>query len=415
MKQHVWWTLKTSATPYLFLIAVAVIFGQLFSYTFQETIRFKGQSVGILFVLFVTALSFAAWVPLRAKSRMPRLPAIVMIAIAFLWLVVTLRIVSQEGAFNYTAFVTPVIALMLMLKPPNFRESIRFGDTVALLLSLSIVTTQVLDFAGWRDGREDIVTRWSPSIFGITGPFRWEGMFSDPNFAGFIGAFLLIYGLGRRPNWLRVSMGLIGTLVIVASESRSAYVAASAGLITLFILRSNNWKNFPRWTSTVIGVIALFALFAFILAIDPTLNGRVPIWQASFQLLPTEPLLGIGSDGFDQASRDSVIPWGNVDAHSIVFDPLVRNGLVAGAIVLFVLVGCVVLTFKARRTDRGLSFAIFITFLVGGLTYTVTTWQYPTVQILPLMTALLLAASSERTSSSQLDHSKQNKVPSAIK
>lgn len=407
MGPHIPRLLTSSASPYLFLLALTIIFGQFFFYSFEERILFKGQSVGILFVLFMTLLTFTVWLLFRPTSRMQRGPAVVLIATALLWLIVTLRIVSQNGAFNYTAFATPVIVLMLILKPPNFRESIRFGDTVALLFSLSIVTTQVLDLAGWRDSREDIVTRWSTSIFGITGPFRWEGMFSDPNLAGFIGAFLFIYGLSRRPNWLRVSMPVMGTLVIVASESRSAYVAASAGLITIFILRSNNWKNLPRWSAIAIGLASLFALFVFIITIDPTLNGRVPIWRASFLLVPEEPLIGIGSDGFRTAAQESLIPWGNVDAHSIVFDPLVRNGIVAGAVALLILAASAVLTFRARTTDFGLSLSVFVTFLAGGLTYTVTSWQYPTVQILPLLTSLLIAASSESVSKSRGKHARE--------
>jgi len=128
------------------------------------------------------------------------------------------------------------------------------------------------------------------------------------------------------------------------------------------------------------------------IVVDPTLNGRIPIWRSMIELADESPLIGVGSDRILQASQEAVIPWGNLDGHSVVLDPLARNGVVAGVIALLVLAGVALLSIKASSRDAGLSFGVLVTFLIGAITYTVTTWQYPTVQILPLLVALLIGA-----------------------
>ena len=399
MEKGLFQVLRTSALPYLTLLAVSMIGGQLLQYAFRSAPLFKAQSAGILFVLSVSATSLFAWLILTRRRRMTALPLLIVIGMVILWLIATLRIASEDGAFNYTALVTPVFLMMLAFKPPTFKEAIRFGDLVSVGLSISIVTTQVLDVLDLRANRTDIVTRWDIPIPGVDIAVRWEGMFSDPNFAGFIGAFVLVYGIFRWKAWLTPWLAICGGLVVLVSESRSAMVASATGLAAFVALWGSRYaKNHavPQWLFALMGIILIAVPVVAVIALDPTLNGRVPIWTSVIGLAGDNPLFGVGADGMLRASQDSIIPWGNVDGHSIILEPLARNGIPAGVIAALVLLGVGFLTARARRQDSGLSFGVFITFLVGAMTYTVTTWQYPTVQVMPLLVSLLLAAPLSR-------------------
>lgn len=281
---------------------------------------------------------------------------------------------------------------MIALKPPGKRDALKFGDAVALALAFTVVTTQVLDFTGLRANRADIDTRWSLPLFDIDVSSRWEGMFTDPNLAGFIGAFLFVYALARQPKRSMLWLVALGGLVVVASESRSALIALGIGATTFGVLRLKGRE--PRILGYVAaGVLSGIAIAAagFFVFMDPSLNGRVPIWQSMTGLAQENPLFGVGSDGVNEASRQGVIPGGNLDGHNVVLDVAVRNGIPAGALVLTILIATLFLCIRARTNDDGLSLSVYVTFLAGATTYNVTTWKYPGVQLLPLLVALLVA------------------------
>ena len=388
-------TLRMSAVPYLALLLIGVIGGQFLTYTFRSEPLWKAQSTGILFTLAFGAASFICWIILTPRSPMQRLPLLIIFGLTLLWCIATLRVVSQEGAFNYTALVTPTALLMLAFKPPEFKEALWFGDATVVGLSLSVVATQALDITGVRTNRADIMSRWDLPIDSLDPIFRWEGMFTDPNYAGFIGAFLLIYGLFRWKFRLSLWSTLCGSLVVFASESRSAFLAVTVGLSTFLIMKSTQVLRrslIPRWLIVLTAAICL-ALPAFALVrFDPSLNGRVPIWHAVIRLTSENIFFGVGSDRIIEASQSALIPGANLDGHSVILDTLVRNGMPAGITVVLVLIGVSLLCLRNHPRDSGLSFGVFATFCTGALTYTVTTWQYPTVQILPLLAAVLIAS-----------------------
>jgi len=136
----------------------------------------------------------------------------------------------------------------------------------------------------------------------------------------------------------------------------------------------------------------LFAI-AGLLSIDSTFNGRVPIWKASLDLVSENPLFGIGSRGFSVAASAGEIPWNNIDSHNILLDTLLRNGLGAFLLAGAFIVVCLILVTRVIGFDRGTSLAVLLTFFAAAMTYTVTTWIYINVQVLPLIVALLLANS----------------------
>jgi len=282
---------------------------------------------------------------------------------------------------------------MLLLKTPDFKESVFFANFVAAALASAAIITQFLDLTGLRSFRTDIQARWSIPIPWLDIPARWEGMFGDPNNAGFIGAFLIVYGL-RRTGLFRIYIVVVGSLIVILSQSRTALLAVLIGLAVL--LFASSWYRARRFrTSTTMLLIFGSLLFAIagLLSIDSTFNGRVPIWKASLDLVSENPLFGIGSRGFSVAASAGEIPWNNIDSHNILLDTLLRNGLGAFLLAGAFIVVCLILVTRVIGFDRGTSLAVLLTFFAAAMTYTVTTWIYINVQVLPLIVALLLANS----------------------
>jgi hypothetical protein len=377
--------------PYLCLLALAVIGGNFLEYVFRGSPFLKGQSVGLIFTLVVMAISFGAWLLVPGFRFAAPYIRVALILLVLLWAVSIARAVSEDTAFNYTALITPLALVMLFFKFPDIQESRCWSDFVSLALSFAIVVTQVLNWTGTRPFRLDINSRWDIPIPWLEIPARWEGMFGDPNNAGFIGAFLLIYGV-RRMGRTGVTVSIIGALVILLSQSRTAILAALVGIVVLVF--SSKWyrsKRVPSLTTVAFLLGIAFAAFAAVLLTDASFNGRVPIWEAFARLSLRNPLLGIGSAGISEASSSGVIPWRNVDGHNILIDTLVRDGVFA-----FLLAGalCVVVIIASARVlkfDSGLALAVACTVLASALTYTTLTWSYVSVQALPLLIALTLS------------------------
>lgn len=382
---------RRSTTPYLLLIATAIIGGNLLEYVFHGEPFFKGQSLGLISSFILGLCAALAWLitpGLRSVSRLAQLAFLLLLG---LWALALGRAVFEGTAFNYSAVLTPVFILMIVFKTPDIRESRVFGDFVAVSLASVAVATQVLDWTGLRAFRTDIASRWDLPIPWLDIPARWEGMFGDPNNAGFIGAFLIIYGL-RRKGLLRTYVVVVGALVLIMSQSRTAILAALVGITVLTF--ASNWyqrRQFkPVMTAGLIAGISCMALI-IVLAIDPTFNGRVPIWRAALSLVPRDLIFGIGSHGIGEASVAGEIPWSNTDAHSILIDSLVRDGILTFVCACALIVTSLLLASRVRKLDQGVSLAVICTFIAASITYTTTSWIYLNVQVLPLLVALLMS------------------------
>jgi O-antigen ligase len=123
---------------------------------------------------------------------------------------------------------------------------------------------------------------------------------------------------------------------------------------------------------------------------DPSLNGRVPIWREYWQLWGLSPGSGLGFQGIQAQVPD--LTGLAQDAHNVVLDSLVRYGVVPAffGTAFLVLAGFVVLSVGFR--DQGFPVAVYVTSMACFMTYTTFGWSYMTVFLWPFMLAVFLAA-----------------------
>lgn len=396
---------------YLGLIATAVIGSNFLHYAYRAAPFAKGQEISIWFMYALVGISFLLWIFSRSESKFTRNTHLVFSGLLALWAISICHDISEGGGFNWTAFLTPAVLILIWVKPPGRESAVRLTYFYASFLAFTIVLVHILDITGWRPYRADIVTRWLPMIPGLTQGIRWEGMFGDPNLGGYVGAFLITYGL-TRSRWQMWLFASLGFLAVVLSESRAAWLAAIVGALLALVgktlaRRASGQSGKLTITAGIVSVVIPIVAF---LILDPTMNGRTTIWGASFRLFEQDPVTGIGNAGYALAAAVGDMPSGNIDSHNIVVDSLVRNGVFAGVLALLVVLLISITSFQAFPSDRGQSAAIWFSFLVGAMTYTVVGWIYMDVQVMPLLLATILAdtAISTRGLPSQEGLSKVN-------
>ena len=384
-----------TALPYLAVLVSGIVGAQFLDYlTSFETFIF-GQTLGLVFFALSAAVAAPLWMAVQDHPRLPPLPLALFGLMVVLWAAITFHARADGSAFNYSAFLTPVILVMVAWKPPSRPEAWRLADYSFVLIASLALFTQVLDLLGIRDARTSILSRWSIPVLDYDLGFRWEGFFGDPNNAGLIGAVLVIYGLHRK-GWTRGFLLVVGACMVLFAESRTSLMGLAAGLVlTAITSRTYRQRRInPLITGAALAFISVVGLLT-IRSIDPSLNGRQEIWQAYVDLFRTSPLTGVGWTGIDTAAANSLIPWKTIDGHSLVIDTLTRHGLVAALVVVTVLVLALILAIIAVPRDNGASLAVLSVWMFAALTYTLTSWQYLNVLMVPFIIVILLASSQQ--------------------
>ena len=382
----------STTLPYLMVLVLGVVGGRFFDYAFyQEPVLF-GQTFGLLFQVSSTFVALLLWLPVQNREKLNGLALAIFGTLAILWILITIHARLDNSAFNYSALTTPLILLMIIWKPPTRTTAWRLADFSFALLALTAVLAQLLDTFGIRDPRM-LDTRWSLPLLDFDLGFRWEGFFGDPNNAGFIGAALVVYGLHRFGS-LRIALATVGLAIVVFSESRTALLALAAGLIITFVTSRYYISRQIRPVLTI-GLLTAALVFgaSLVWIMDSSLNGRVDIWKAFVELFASAPFSGVGWSGINLAAETSRIPWQNSDGHNVAVDAFARHGLIVGILVTGVLAASMGLAFKVRLHDDGTTLSVLTVWLMGALTYTVTTWQNLNVLLVPFILMLLLAAS----------------------
>lgn len=389
--------IPTSSFLYLAVIITGIVLGQFLDYVTYLTPYLMGQSLGLLFQLASTIVALVFWIQVKNSGTQFGLGRKIFVIMMALWVAATIHARLDQASFNYSALSTPIILLMIVSKPPSRRDAWRLADFTFVLLAILAMLTQLLDFLNLRNARDAFDTRLNVPLLDIGLRFRWEGYFGDPNYAGLIGAALAVYGLYRF-GLIRVLLVIVGSVIVVSSDSRTAVAALIVGLIVSALVHPRARKRLRQ--STAIQVVAGMTIFVGVLAavgLDPSLNGRVQIWMIFLEHFRSEPLAGVGWSGIGLVASTADASWKqvNLDGHSVLIDALARHGVFAGLLVSLVLVMSLRLVWRARVLDDGVSLSVFVVWLTGALTYTVTMWQNLTVLMVPFMVSLLVAYTNQ--------------------
>ncbi|MDO9484482.1 MAG: hypothetical protein Q7K25_00250 [Actinomycetota bacterium] len=373
-----------------FAIPPIAIFGHALS---PGTVVFKAQTLGIVLALALTLVCVLLWLPYRAQGRLPRIVVWTMLAIIAAWLIQILRIQADGALFNVSTFCLPALLILLLLKPPSPADiriaglALFYAVAIIALISLPLGIFGVMP--NGFEGADNGVCRLAALCDLVNNLNRWSGPFGSVNYAAPMGAALIVYGAVQRRHhaWILVSTGV---LVMVLSQGRTALFAAVAGLavVVLFSQRVSQWPN--RRAIRVGSVLGLlFAGLMYMLLFDPSLNGRVGIWEDLLRLWRTEPWTGLGSSGITANVEQAQGVGMALHAHSVVLDQLIRWGPGQALLTIAILVLIVIAAARALPTAGRGPVAVAVTVVVAGLVETMHDWTYWSIIMAMLVWSLV--------------------------
>lgn len=362
---------------------------------------FKGQGAGVIAPIVATALAVVLWLPYRRLPRWPNIVLLFLATVAITWLYQVVRTQLDQSLFNLAVIVVPVALLLIATKPVARSDA----DIAMFVLTYGLLAVSAASLLFGRLG-------WMPDGFEVSDgggesrlavlewlgiPGRWGGPFGSVNYASPVGGLLIVFGATRH-GWHRWVLGLGGVAVLALGQGRTAVLAVVAGLIVVlawspFVARTRR-PALVRWGIAAAAVVSAAGSVAIL---DPTLNGRTPLWSSYLGLFPHNPVFGVGDSGIlayvsERAQQPGFFP--HTHLHSVLLDALVRYGVVMG--VLSVAIFGLALAAGVHGLRRGdASMLALLTFVVAaGLTETIHSWFYWSAYLATL-TWVVLAAETD--------------------
>ncbi|MDR3093039.1 MAG: O-antigen ligase family protein [Bacteroidales bacterium] len=254
------------------------------------------------------------------------------------------------------------------------------------------------------------------SLYKITG-----SLFNPGPYAGFVAVgvpLALTYAIDKQHSrwerWLGSATLLATLLVLPATGSRAAWLAALVGIILVggrhlfirnWLLKNIRWR---RWL-VVVGVSLTICLLAGLYFMKKnSADGRWLIWQISTEAIKEHPLFGTGFGSFSAIYGNAQASWflsgKGTDAQMTVADSpeyafneyvqiLVELGIVGLALFLAVMVFCIGLPVAERHFSA--TTASLLTWLVFAA------FSYP-FSVLPLSILLVVLLAIAASSSQEL-------------
>lgn len=381
---------------YLAVFVAGVPLAVLFEDIYGGEAVLKGQPWYVLVPFVFAAISGIFWLRFNRIGNYSKSTLTFLIAMIFAWSILISLEIIDGLAHNYTTYLVPVILLMLIFKPISANAALRVGNTLAWATILVIVISFVHDL--FRGEQLPALGIRLPGVsLAVFEGARWVGPFENPNYAGPIVAFLLIYAFAKT-GWQRWIFMVSGATLVLMSGSRSAFLGSLAGLIIIFIYsRSPSLERIGRGAKAAI-VGAIFIAFSVIgIAVDPTLNGRTPIWPEYWRMWLVDPLTGIGTQEIQSRISAGEIGPEFVHAHNLFLDLLGRYGIVGFISITLVLGLALAVAIGAARRSDSLSLALVLTFLTIGLVEVHGSWLYWSIPTCWLLIAVLVGSRQPKT------------------
>ena len=366
------------------------------SYSAPQVLFVASQPVAVALTFFLFGLSVLLWIFFEPRETWPPLFQVVIFSLLALWVMGMLSSVVQRDPVDLTSLVAGPLLILLVLKRPPSRSVWMSGDAYAVSLLAVSLLAQIQDVLGVREMREQFWIRL-PFFADFFGPIpRWEGPFSNPNIAGPVGAFLVVYGIWRS-GVLRFVLVGSGALVVVIADSRTGFIAVLAPLVVLLVVRSLRGlrtSGVPDWLTYGVFTAIAAASFLVVLRLDPSLNGRIEIWNQFLGLWQENWLFGAGQTGIQEAVNSGDLPsWAN-HGHNLVIDVLGRFGLMGAIALLSALTFLTFLVWFDAKSGQGAALSILVMFVAAGVTEDLIDWRYLGIHYVPLLLCSMLAAQS---------------------
>ena len=359
---------------------------------------FKGHDLGVLSALALTLVAAILWVPFVRRRRWPTLTLVFLGTLGVAWIYQITRIQLDGSLFNLGAFGVPIALTAIAFKPVSrqdlylavtvFGYSLAVVSLLALLLGEVGVTPSGFDVSDAGADRTGLL-----SALGLE--TRWGGPFGSVNYASPVGGVLVVLGATIRGlnRWVFL---ITGILILTLGQGRTTVFAlVLAGLVVvLFSERFRCLKHRIRWRIVIVAGV-LISLILYIILIDPTFNGRTPIWIDFYELFMTSPLVGVGETGVLEFVSNNVGEPGFVPhthGHSVLLDGATRFGLIFALFTVGIYGIALTLGIRALPTGGPGPLGISVFVIAAGSAETIHSWIYWSIYMVILVCAVLIAS-----------------------
>ncbi len=371
--------LQSSTAPYLTVALLTVPLSTISFYLFGTTPVLKGQSLGILVPIVGIGIAGLLWLICASPTKTTRQLALFGLTLLSLWAYTTIRSLSLNEPYNYTAWLLPIFVIMVILKPPNRSEALKAADFFVFGLLGIAMLSHILHVTGIHEFPHYFYQIRYPEIIQTILPmddlglaYRWEGAFGSVSDAGPMGAFIFVFGIFRS-GAKRIVILAGGLFILIFAFSFSSIFATLAALT--FLVASTLSKQSPRRTPLLfvtlfVGQFALIAIY--ISFFDPTFNGRINIWGQYISEWPNHLLFGTGGEFI--SSRTDL--FSHDHGHNLYVDTLLRYGAVGFILFMAVLVMLICLSWKAFKINSNVPIVILIVFALCIVGESLVLWRY---------------------------------------
>jgi hypothetical protein len=380
------------SSAYLIPVTVGVVSGGLAGFMAGTDPVFKGQSLVILLPLLGLAMSIPMWLAFRSRHRLTVVQAASLCSLLGIWIVATVRTVTQTTGFNYLIGVIPVLIVMVLVKPPRFPGGLLGAKVLGLAVVAAALTAEIFSLATGTLVLVDpeFVYTTLGEITGTTK--RWVGPFLQENYAGPIAAYTLVFSLTQR-GWYRWVVGVPAAWMVLASTSSTAVLGVVVGVLSLGVFTST-WPlaRISRPLRATVAIVG-FTFAGIVVALrDLTFNGRATVWSSYLDVWQANPLGGVGTSGIESALRSGQIPLFWTHAHNVPLDLLTRYGVLGLTLVLLVYVLSTWGGLRAAAAGVSWPLAMVLMFIAMGLMEVPSDWLTLSIPVLWLILAILASA-----------------------
>jgi len=381
--------LKQLSEHYLLVTLSGLVLAILANFFWPLTPVFKGQGAEILipFVFLVVGVVF--WIAYSTDLTWPKNTKIFLGLVIVYWFYARILDSIQNDAVNYTAFILPIVIGMIYLKPITTRTTFFTLDGLSILIIAISIVAQIAVKLDLVAPRTEFPHRLP--FFPMLGfDTRWEGVFGNVNYSGPVGAFLLVYGVGRGK--LRgVVIAVAGLVFLLASESRGAIVAAFIGCLIIVVFQPTwgRWKVSLPVRLSIGSVLILVPLLASVVS-DPTGNGRLTVWKDFLSVWPKEPIFGVGGQQIDSYLQQGELSFFSTHGHNVLIQSLVTQGVIGFILIISIAVAAFAITANRAHKGFSLGLALLTTMIVCNLYEDLFDGNYLSITYLAMILAVLL-------------------------
>jgi putative inorganic carbon (HCO3(-)) transporter len=234
------------------------------------------------------------------------IPAITYVTVAALSLQV-----AQDlglGIYEINILVQAFLILLYVAQWVRTKEDVLF---VVVLLLIGPVIQGLIALGLQRFGKPIDIGPISTRIVGA----RVAGTLGHPNsFGGYlalvlpVSLMLLVTPVGKAVKWLGAASFFLGTVALVLTQSRGAWIGYGISLALLGVFSyQSQWV--PRRTLGLLSLAAVVPIAALLNIVaprlgsfsDPAAQARLPLMQLALTMISDQPIRGVGANNYSTA------------------------------------------------------------------------------------------------------------------